>query len=67
MKFNTEREKLLGPLQGVIGVVERRQTMPILANVLLAVRAGKLSIAASDLEVDGGDGGSTGGCNGCGP
>jgi DNA polymerase-3 subunit beta len=36
----------------VIGVVERRQTMPVLANVLLGVAQGKLSIAATDLEVE---------------
>jgi DNA polymerase III subunit beta len=52
MKLTAEREKLLGPLQAVIGVVERRQTMPVLANVLLAVADGKLSIAATDLEVE---------------
>jgi DNA polymerase-3 subunit beta len=52
MKLTAEREKLLTPLQAVIGVVERRQTMPVLANVLLAVRAGKLSITATDLEVE---------------
>ena len=40
MKLTAEREKLLGPLQAVIGVVERRQTMPVLANVLLGVRSG---------------------------
>ena len=52
MKLTVEREKLLAPLQAVIGVVERRQTMPILANVLLAVHEGKLSITATDLEVE---------------
>jgi DNA polymerase-3 subunit beta len=52
MKLTAEREKLLAPLQAVIGVVERRQTMPVLANVLLAVAEGKLSIAATDLEVE---------------
>ena len=52
MKLTVEREKLLAPLQAVMGVVERRQTMPILANVLLAVRDGKLSITATDLEVE---------------
>ncbi len=35
MKFSAERESLLAALQSVIGVVERRQTMPILANLLL--------------------------------
>jgi DNA polymerase-3 subunit beta len=52
MKLTAEREKLLAPLQAVIGVVERRQTMPVLANVLLGVRQGQLSITATDLEVE---------------
>ena len=52
MKLMAEREKLLAPLQAVIGVVERRQTMPVLANVLLGVRQGQLSITATDLEVE---------------
>src|SRR5271167_2778353 len=52
MKLTAEREKLLVPLQAVIGVVERRQTMPVLANVLLSVRKGQLSITATDLEVE---------------
>src|ERR1700681_542183 len=52
MKLTAEREKLLAPLQAVIGVVERRQTMPVLANVLLGVRSGQLAITATDLEVE---------------
>ena len=52
MKLTAEREKLLSPLQAVIGVVERRQTMPVLANVLLSVRDGRLAITATDLEVE---------------
>jgi DNA polymerase-3 subunit beta len=36
----------------VIGVVERRQTMPVLANVLLAARDGRLHITGTDLEVE---------------
>src|ERR1700734_1892913 len=52
MKLTAEREKLLSPLQAVIGVVERRQTMPVLANVLLGVRQGQLAITATDLEVE---------------
>src|ERR1017187_152886 len=52
MKLKAEREKLLGPLQAVIGVVERRQTMPVLANVLLGFGQGRLSITATDLEVE---------------
>src|SRR5688500_862941 len=52
MKLSAEREAILQPLQAVIGVVERRQTMPILANVLLSAKDGKLSITATDLEVE---------------
>ena len=52
MKFTAAREALLKPLQAVIGVVERRQTMPILSNVLLIVGDGQLSVTATDLEVE---------------
>ena len=52
MKFSAERESLLAALQSVIGVVERRQTMPILANLLLSAEQGKLSVTATDLEVE---------------
>ena len=40
------------PLQAVIGVVERRQTMPILSNVLLIAKDGQLAVTATDLEVE---------------
>jgi DNA polymerase III subunit beta len=52
MKLSAAREDILAPLQSVIGVVERRQTMPVLANVLLAARDGRLSITGTDLEVE---------------
>lgn len=52
MKFTAAREALLKPLQAVIGVVERRQTMPILSNVLMVTKDGRLSITATDLEVE---------------
>jgi len=52
MKFSAPRESILKPLQAVIGVVERRQTMAILSHVLLRVETGKLSITATDLEVE---------------
>jgi len=52
MKLTATREALLKPLQAVIGVVERRQTMPILANVLLVARDGAISLTATDLEVE---------------
>ena len=52
MKFSAAREVILKPLQTVVGVVERRQTMPILSNVLLSVQGNKLSVTATDLEVE---------------
>ncbi len=52
MKFSIEREALLKPLNLVAGVVERRQTLPILANVLISVTDGRLSLTGTDLEVE---------------
>jgi len=52
MKFNIQREAILRPLQLIGGVVERRQTLPILANVLLKADAEKLTMTATDLEVE---------------
>ncbi len=52
MKFSLERESILGLLQSVIGVVERRQTMPVLANVLVVVKGDQVAITATDLEVE---------------
>jgi DNA polymerase-3 subunit beta len=52
MKIIAKRESILSPLQSVIGVVERRQTMPILANVLLSAKGGRLAVTATDLEVE---------------
>lgn len=52
MKTTIKREDLLGPLQQVIGAVERRQTLPILGNVLLKSTSGDLSLTATDLEIE---------------
>lgn len=52
MKFTATRESFLQPLQAVIGVVERRQTMPILSNVLLRISNEQLSLTGTDLEVE---------------
>jgi DNA polymerase III subunit beta len=52
MKVSATREHLLEALQSVIGVVERRQTMPILSNVLLSARDNRLRITGTDLEVE---------------
>ena len=52
MKFTVDRETLLKPLQATQGVVERRQTLPILANVLLVAEKDRLSVTATDMEVE---------------
>ena len=45
------RDALLKPLQAVAGIVERRHTLPILANVLLEQKDGRLYVTATDLEM----------------
>lgn len=52
MKFSINRETILRPLQQVAGVVERRQTLPVLANVLMQVTENQLSMTGTDLEVE---------------
>jgi len=52
MKFTVDRETLLKPLQQVIGVVERRQTLPVLGNLLMVAGNNGLVITATDLEVE---------------
>ena len=52
MKFVISRDALLKPLNLVAGVVERRQTLPILSNVLLVLEDDQLSITGTDLEVE---------------
>ena len=52
MRFTINREVLLRPLQQVAGVVERRQTLPVLSNVLIIVEGNELSLTGTDLEVE---------------
>ena len=52
MKFSIARDALIKPLNSVAGVVERRQTLPILSNVLLALEDKTLSLTGTDLEVE---------------
>ncbi|MDX1528548.1 MAG: DNA polymerase III subunit beta, partial [Gammaproteobacteria bacterium] len=49
MKFTVDRETLLKPLQSIQGVVERRQTLPILSNLLMSVVDDGLAITATDM------------------
>ena len=52
MKFSISRDALIKPLNLVAGVVERRQTLPILANVQLVLDGQQLSLTGTDLEVE---------------
>jgi DNA polymerase-3 subunit beta len=52
IQFSLAREQLLKPLQLVGGVVEKRQTLPVLSNVLLEVEGSVLSLTGTDLEVE---------------
>ncbi|MBQ0759565.1 MAG: DNA polymerase III subunit beta [Zhongshania sp.] len=52
MKFSISREALIKPLNLVAGVVERRQTLPILANVQLVLSGQELALTGTDLEVE---------------
>ena len=45
------QEKILGALQAVAGIVERRHTLPILANVLLRKTGSQIEFTTSDLEI----------------
>jgi DNA polymerase-3 subunit beta len=52
MKFEVERDVLLEPLLAVQGVVERRQTLPILANIQMQIADGSLAVTATDMEIE---------------
>ncbi|OUS17311.1 DNA polymerase III subunit beta [Gammaproteobacteria bacterium 50_400_T64] len=52
MKFSVSKETLVKQLQMAVGVVERRQTLPILANVLIRLNEGELTLTGTDLEVE---------------
>ncbi|MGZ8191505.1 MAG: DNA polymerase III subunit beta [Methylococcaceae bacterium] len=51
MKFIINREELLTPLQQIVSVIEKRQTMPILSNVLIVVEEGSMCLTGTDLEI----------------
>lgn len=52
MRFSIQREALLKPLTQVVGLVERRHTLPILANLLVNVDAQGVEFIATDLEAE---------------
>jgi DNA polymerase III subunit beta len=51
MKFYINREQLLVPLQHIVNVIEKRQTMPILSNVLITLGRGYVVLTGTDLEI----------------
>ena len=51
MQFVVKRDTLLKSLNFVQGVVEKKNTLPILSNVLLQLKDRKLSIVATDLDI----------------
>lgn len=52
MKIQIEQERLIKGLSQIIGVVEKRQTLPILGNVYLKLTSGELVLIGSDLETE---------------
>ena len=52
--MNTELsvEELLDPLQTVIGVVEKKQTLPILSHVLIELKNNTLTLTTTDMELE---------------
>ena len=49
--IKTQRDALLAPLQSVSGIVEKRHTLPILSNVLLEKKGDRLTLLATDIEI----------------
>ena len=52
MNFEISRKDLLSPLKILTGVVEQRQTLPILSMALVKVTQGKLHLTANDSEIE---------------
>ena len=51
MKFTAEKSQIVDSLQNAAAVAERRQTIPVLANLRLKASSGKLEVTATDLEI----------------
>ncbi len=52
MNFTIDRNTLLKPLSHIYSVVERRNTIPILSNVLIETNSSKVSFTATDMDMD---------------
>lgn len=51
MKFAVNRDQILGPLQQIVRVIDKRQVMPILSNVLVQCRNNQLILTGTDIEI----------------
>ena len=51
MKFTAEKSQIVDSLQSAAAVAERRQTIPILANIRIKTVSGQLEVTATDLEI----------------
>ncbi len=51
MEFSIDKNEFIKVLQRIQGIVEKRNTMPILANVLIETNSGSIDILATDLEI----------------
>lgn len=49
--YKGPRDQILSPLQSVCGIVEKRHTLPILSNVLIEKDAERLTLLATDIEI----------------
>ena len=50
MKFSVTKTEIVKALSSTLGIVEKRQALPILSNILLTVENNIISITATDLE-----------------
>lgn len=51
MEFRIEREKILGLVDHVEGIVEKRNTIPILSNILIDAEGDSIAVTATDLDI----------------
>lgn len=52
MQININREKFLTAVQTVIGAIEKRQTIPVLNNILVQIQKNEAILTATDLEIE---------------
>lgn len=52
MKISIQKDDLIKPLSYVAGIVEKRQTLPILSNILINSKEDRIELTGTDLEVE---------------